>query len=115
MHELLAFLNQHGVVTLLALAQAGMLGPAMSSPVDLSYLADNVLLFRYFEAEGRVRKAISVVKRRSGAHEDTIRELRMENGRLLVGRALSDFRGVLTGAPTYVGSEGTLGDKVGKS
>ena len=112
MHELLSFLNQHGIVTLLVLAQSGMLGPSMSSPVDLSYLADNVLLFRYFEAEGRVRKAISVVKKRSGVHEDTIRELRMQNGRILVGKALSDFRGVLTGVPTYVGAEGMLGDRV---
>ena len=114
MHELLSFLNQRGVVTLLVLAQAGMLGPGMTSPVDLSYLTDNILLFRYFEAQGRVRKAISVLKRRSGKHEDTIRELRMEDGRIVVGEALSDFRGVLTGVPSYVGLEGMLGDKGGK-
>jgi circadian clock protein KaiC len=111
MHELLSFLSQRGVVTLMVLAQAGLIGPTMSSPVDLSYLADNVMLFRYFEAEGRVRKAISVVKKRSGEHEDTIRELRMQQGRIVVGEALSGFRGVLTGVPTYVGSERMLGDK----
>ncbi len=114
MHELLSFLNQRGIVTLLVLAQSGMLGPAMSSPVDLSYLADNVLLFRYFEADGKVRKAISVVKKRSGEHEDTIRELRMRMGRIIVGEALSDFRGVLTGVPVYVGSDRALGDTGGE-
>jgi circadian clock protein KaiC len=109
MHELLAFLNQRGVVTLLVLAQSGMMGAAMTSPVDLSYLADNVMMFRYFEAGGRVRKAISIVKKRSGEHEDTIRELQMKNRRILVGKPLSNFRGVLTGVPTYVGSERMLG------
>jgi circadian clock protein KaiC len=79
--------------------------------VDLSYLADNVMLFRYFEAEGRVRKALSVVKKRSGAHEDTIRELRMADGHIAIGEALSGFRGILTGVPTYIGSGGMLGDK----
>jgi circadian clock protein KaiC len=83
MHELLAFLNQRGVVTLLVLAQSGLMGAAMSSPVDLSYLADNVMMFRYFEAEGRVRKAISVVKKRSGKHEDTIREMQMKGGGII--------------------------------
>jgi circadian clock protein KaiC len=75
----------------------------MQSPVDLSSLADNVLLLRFFESGGRVRKAISVVKKRSGEHEDTIRELRMRNGRIDVGEPLADFAGVLTGVPTYVG------------
>lgn len=111
MHELLAFLNQRGVVTLMVLAQAGLMGPAMRSPVDLSYLADNVMMFRYFEAKGRVRKAISVVKKRSGEHEDTIRELQMKGGHIIVGDALASFRGVLTGMPTYVGSERMLGGK----
>lgn len=105
MHELLAFLNQHGVVTLMVLAQSGMMGAAMTAPVDLSYLADNVMMFRYFEAGGRVRKAMSIVKKRSGEHEDTIRELHMKGGRITVGEPLSNFRGVLTGVPTYVGSE----------
>jgi len=111
MHELLAYLNQRGVVTILVLAQSGMMGAAMTSPVDLSYLADNVMMLRYFEAAGRVRKAISVVKKRSGEHEDTIRELQMRGGRIIVGEPLAEFRGVLTGAPTYVGSERMLGSK----
>jgi len=111
MHELLAYLNQRGVITILVLAQAGLMGSAMTSPVDLSYLADNVMLFRYFEAGGRVRKAMSIVKKRSGEHEDTIRELQFKDGRIVVGQALSSFRGVLTGVPTYVGSEQQLGGK----
>jgi len=111
MHELLAYLNQRGVVTILVLAQSGMMGAAMTSPVDLSYLADNVMMLRYFEAAGRVRKAISIVKRRSGEHEDTIRELQMRDGRIVVGEPLADFQGVLTGVPTYVGSERMLGSK----
>jgi circadian clock protein KaiC len=77
----------------------------MTSPVDLSYLADNVMLFRYFEAEGRVRKALSIVKKRSGGHEDTIRELQMTEGQILIGDPLSAFRGVLTGVPTFVGED----------
>ena len=110
MHELLAFLNHRGVVTILVLSQAGLMGSNMTTPVDLSYLADNVMLFRYFEAAGRVRKALSVVKKRSGSHEDTIRELHMANGRITIGEPLSGFRGVLTGVPSYVGSEGVLQD-----
>lgn len=109
MHELLAYLNQRGVVTIVVLAQAGLMGAAMTSPVDLSYMADNVMMFRYFEAGGRVRKAVSVVKKRSGAHEDTIRELQMKEGRMIVGAALTQFRGVLSGVPTYVGSAKGLG------
>jgi len=111
MHELLAYLNQCGVVTIMVLSQSGLMGTAMSSPIDLSYLADNVMLFRYFEAGGRVRKALSVVKKRSGSHEDSIRELQMSRGRMTIGEALSGFHGVLTGVPTYVGDEGMLGDQ----
>jgi circadian clock protein KaiC len=111
LHELLAFLNHHGVVTLMVLAQAGMMGAAMASPVDLSYLADNVMMFRFFEAGGRVRKALSIVKKRSGEHEDTIRELQMKGGRISIGQPLSSFRGVLTGVPTYVGPERMLEGK----
>jgi circadian clock protein KaiC len=110
MHELLAFLNHRGVVTILVLSQAGLMGSNMTTPVDLSYLADNVMLFRYFEAAGRVRKAISVVKKRSGPHEDTIRELRMSDGCITIGEPLSGFRGVLTGVPVYVGSDKVLQD-----
>jgi circadian clock protein KaiC len=108
MHQLLAYLNQRGVLTLLVLSQTGLLGASMTSPVDLSYLADNVMLFRYFEADGRVRKALSILKKRSGMHEDTIRELQMANGSLVIGHALTSFRGVLTGVPTYVAANKTL-------
>jgi len=80
----------------------------MSPPVDVSYLSDSIILLRHFEAFGAVRKAISVVKKRSGSHEDTIRELRFEPGRVRVGETLERFRGVLTGVPMYVGTEGSL-------
>ena len=103
MHELLAYLNERGVATLLVAAQHGIVGMAMSSPVDVSYLADTVVLFRFFEAEGQVRKAISVVKKRTGAHETTIRELVVGPDRLRVGTPLTEFHGVLTGIPTYRG------------
>jgi circadian clock protein KaiC len=108
MHELLGFLHHHGVVSILVLSQAGLMGSSMNQPVDLSYLADNVMLFRYFEAKGRVRKALSVVKKRSGRHEDTIRELSMSDGCIAIGGALTEFRGVLTGVPTWVGTEQQL-------
>jgi circadian clock protein KaiC len=108
MRELLTFLNHHGVVTLLILAQSGFMGSSMTSPVDLSYLADNVLLFRYFEAAGRVRKAVSVVKKRTGQHEDTIREFQIGNGTITVGEPLTGFHGILTGVPRYVGEDSLL-------
>jgi circadian clock protein KaiC len=103
LHELLTFLNQNGVVTLMVLAQAGVIGAAMATPADISYLADNILLLRYFEAGGAVRKAISAVKKRAGGHEYTIRELRLENGKLTVGEPLRQFQGVLTGVPVFLG------------
>lgn len=108
MRELLTFLNHHGVVTLLILTQSGLMGSAMTTPVDLSYLADNVLLFRYFEAAGRVRKAISVVKKRTGQHEDTIREFQIGNGAITVGEPLTGFHAILTGVPRYVGEDSLL-------
>ena len=108
MHELLGFLNQRGVLTILVLAQAGLMGTNMTTPVDLSYLADNVMLLRYFEATGRVRKALSVVKKRSGRHEDTIREIHFGEGCISIGEPLEAFRGILTGIPVYTGSEATL-------
>lgn len=101
MHELLSYLSARGVVTIMTMAQAGIVG-AMTSPIDVSYLSDNVVLFRYFENAGHIRKAISVVKRRSGPHEHAIRELRLGPG-VIVGEPLSDFRGILTGVPTYHG------------
>jgi circadian clock protein KaiC len=87
------------------------MGSMMTSPVDLSYLADNVMLFRYFESQGRVRKALSVVKKRSGVHEDTIRELQMANGQITIGEPLTGFRGVLTGVPIHTGRDRMLGDE----
>ncbi|HLJ44659.1 MAG TPA: ATPase domain-containing protein [Bryobacteraceae bacterium] len=108
LHELFSFLNQHGVVTIMVMAQYGILGSHMGSPVDLSYLADTVILLRYFEATGKVRKAISVVKKRSGAHEDSIRELRIGPGRIIVGDALDDFQGILSGIPIFLGEKQQL-------
>jgi circadian clock protein KaiC len=101
LHELLAFLNYQGVVTLLVLAQVGVLGDSVQGPVDLSYLADTILLVRYFETEGHIRQALSVVKQRGAAHERTIRELQLGPERIEVGEPLTTFRGVLTGVPTY--------------
>lgn len=101
MHELLMYLNQKGVVTILVMAQHGLVGVDMASPVDVSYLADTVLMLRYFEAAGAVRRAISVIKKRTGYHENTIRELRMASGGITVGEPLSEFHGVLTGVPVY--------------
>jgi circadian clock protein KaiC len=108
LHELLSYLNHVGVASFMVLAQYGMLGISMSSPADVSYLADNVLLMRYFEANGEVRQAISVMKRRSGPHERSIRELRMATGKLTIGDPLRDFSGVLTGTPEYKGGQPLL-------
>ena len=102
LHELLSFLNQRGVVTLMIIAQQGLIGQ-MGVPVDVSYLADTVLLTRFFEARGSVRKAISVIKKRSGAHETTIREFSMSSEGVQIGPPLKDFEGVLTGVPRWVG------------
>jgi len=103
LHELLSYLGQLGVVTLMAVTQSGMVGN-MASPVDTTYLADNVILFRYFEDRGHVRRAISVVKKRNGQHERSIRELDMTSNGIVVGEPLTDFQGILTGVPTYVGA-----------
>ena len=114
LHELLTFLGQQGVVTILVATQHGLIGTAMASPVDVSYLADGVILLRYFEAAGRVRNAISVVKKRSGPHERTLREFKLGKGGVHIGAPLTDFRGVLTGTPTYAGgSDPLLGDSGG--
>jgi circadian clock protein KaiC len=102
MHELLAWLGKSGVVTILIMAQHGLLG-AMQTPVDVSYLADTVILLRYFEAMGEIRQALSVVKKRRSSHERTIREMRLGPGGVLVGEPLRDFDGVLTGVPRYSG------------
>jgi circadian clock protein KaiC len=102
LHELLAYLNNLGVVTIMTLAQQGMIGN-MNSPVDLTYLADTVVLTRFFEARGSIRKAISVIKKRTGSHESTIREFTVGTDGLHVGVVLEDFEGVLTGVPRYNG------------
>ncbi|MEY4514695.1 MAG: hypothetical protein RLZZ450_6817 [Pseudomonadota bacterium] len=104
LHELLTFLRQRGVLTLLLMAQHGFVG-RMEVPADVSYLADTVMLTRYFEAHGRVRKALSIVKKRSGMHEDTIREFAVTGSGLVVGEPLSNFHGVLTGTPQYEGRD----------
>jgi circadian clock protein KaiC len=108
LHELLSYLNQAGVVTLLVNPQLGFFGSMQTHGLDVSYIADSVILLRFFEAEGRIRKAISVVKNRSGAHEDTIREFRIDRQGVRVGEPLSAFRGILTGTPKYVGSQSPL-------
>jgi circadian clock protein KaiC len=100
LHELLSFLGQNGVATVLVFAQHGLVG-SMHSPIDVSYLADCVVLLRYFEARGRIRKALSIVKRRGGLHDTAIRDFSMSGEGLAIGAPLEDFRGVLTGVPTF--------------
>ncbi len=102
MHELLSYLNQLGALTIMVLAQHGLVGQ-MQTPIDLSYLSDAVIMLRYFEAAGRVRRAISVVKKRSGMHENAIREFQLTSAGVKVGPPLTEFSGILTGTPTYVG------------
>jgi circadian clock protein KaiC len=108
MHELLSYLNERGVVTLIVVAQHGIVGSNMATPLDVSYLADTVVLLRFFESAGVVRRAVSVMKKRSGPHESTIREFQLGPDRLHVGAALSDFQGVLTGVPQYIGGSAPL-------
>jgi circadian clock protein KaiC len=107
MHELLTYLNQQGVITFLVLAQHGLIGQ-MQSPVDLTYLSDNVLLLRFFEAFGELKRALSVVKKRTGAHEASIREYRIDKQGIRVGEPLKNFSGVMTGVPTFAGKTGDL-------
>jgi circadian clock protein KaiC len=102
LHELLSYLNQNGVATIMVLAQSGLVGP-MGGPVDVSYLADSVLLTRFFEARGSLKKAVSLLKKRSGAHEDTIREIRLAPSGITIGPPLEDFEGVMTGVPRFLG------------
>jgi len=112
MHELLQFLNRQGASTFVTVAQHGLVG-AMKSPVDVTYLADTVILLRYFEAAGRVRRAISVIKKRTGAHENTIREYRIDGRGITLGQPLHDFQGVLRGVPSMSGNHGTLMEETG--
>lgn len=106
--ELLSYLGQKGVVTLMTLAQHGMLGSGMQTPVDVSFLADTVILLRFFEAVGQVRQAISVVKKRRGAHERTLREMKLGPGGVQIGEVLQEFEGVLTGVPRFRGKQNQL-------
>jgi len=103
MHELLSYLAQQGVLTILILAQHGLVGP-MDTPLDISYLSDAVLMLRYFEANGTVRRALSVVKKRSGDHEHTIREFRLSAKGVSVGPPLTEFSGIFTGTPRFNGT-----------
>ena len=112
LHELLAYLNQQGVITIMVLAQQGLVG-MMQSSVDLTYLADTVVMLRFYESRGEVKQAIAVIKKRSGNHERSIREIRMNGRGISVGEPLKNLHGVLTGTPTLlndgeqiVGTEG---------
>ena len=109
MHELLQYLNRQGATTFLTVAQHGLVGD-MKAPVDVTYLADTVILLRYFEAAGRVRRAISIVKKRTGAHEDTIREFRIDGRGITLGEPLTQFQGVLRGVPALIGDTPDLMD-----
>lgn len=102
LHELLTYLGQQGVIALLVVAQHGLMGSGMQTPVDASYLADAVILLRFFESAGHLRRVVSVVKRRSGAHESTLREFRLGAGGLWVGEPLRELHGVLTGTPAFL-------------
>jgi circadian clock protein KaiC len=101
LHELLMYLGQKNVATILIGAHHGLIGTQMTTPVETSYLADAVILLRYFEDRGEVRQAISVMKKRGSAHERTLREFRLDGGCLVVGDRLRDFRGILTGVPVH--------------
>ena len=109
-HELLSYLNRNGVLSILVVGQYGLIG-SMQAPIDMSYLADTVVLMRYFEARGEVRQAISVLKKRTGMHERTIREFRINKGGIQLGPPLAEFRGVLTGVPVFEGSKADLMEK----
>lgn len=105
LHELLTYLGRQGVTTLMVVAQHGIVGAKMQTPVDTSYLADSVVLLRYFEYAGKVKKAISVVKKRSGAHEETIREIRFDEKGIHLSEPLSKFRGILSGMPVPIDTD----------
>ena len=109
MHELLSYLGQQGILTILVLAQHGLVGP-MDTPLDMSYLSDSVVMLRYFEVAGTVRRALSVVKKRSGDHEHTIREFHLSTHGIKLGPPLKQFSGVFSGTPHYVGQAGALFD-----
>jgi circadian clock protein KaiC len=108
LNDILQMLGRTGVVTFVIAAQHGMLGTAMKTPIDASYIADNVLLFRYFEANGEIRQAISMVKKRTGKHERTIREFNLSEHGITIGKPLVEFHGVLSGTPTFQGNRDDL-------
>lgn len=109
MHELLTYLGHMGVLTFLVVAQHGLLGDSVQSPIDTSYLADAVILFRYFETRGEVKQLISVLKKRTGRHDKTLREFKMDNSGIRAGDPLRNFEGVLSGTPQFTGTgEGLL-------
>jgi circadian clock protein KaiC len=107
MHELLSFLSQQGVLTILVLAQHGLVGP-METPLDISYLSDAVIMLRYFEHAGMVHRALSVVKKRSGQHEHTIREFQLTPHGVSLGPPLRQFSGIFSGTPSYTGDSEPL-------
>jgi circadian clock protein KaiC len=112
LHELFSYLNQKGVVTIMVVAQHGMIvGTGGAGDVDVSYLADTVLLFRYFEAQGEIHQALSVFKKRTGSHERTLRQLKISERGVVVGDPLREFRGVMTGVPQYEGQAPMLSDR----
>ncbi|MDX3911131.1 MAG: gas vesicle protein GvpD [Sphingobium sp.] len=108
MHDLLGFLSDRGVLSLLVVSQHGIVGDTIQGPLDVSYMSDTVILLRHFETGGMVRKAISVIKKRDGAHETTIREMRMGGGSIYVGEPIRDFTGVLSGRPVFRGHPGDM-------
>ena len=114
LNDILQMLGRRGIVSFLITAQHGMLGSAMKSPIDASYMADNVLLFRYFETKGEIRQAISMIKKRTGKHERTIREFSLSERGLEIGKPLKDFHGVLSGTPTFQGNQDDLLSRSGK-
>jgi circadian clock protein KaiC len=107
MHELLQYLNRRGAATFMTVAQHGLVGD-MKAPVDVTYLADTVILLRYFEALGTVRRAMSIIKKRTGPHESTIREYRIDGRGLTIGGPLDGFQGILRGVPIYIGENSPL-------
>jgi circadian clock protein KaiC len=114
LHELLTYLGHLDVVTFLVVAQHGLLGSAMNAPLDTSYLADTVILFRYFESAGEVRQLISILKKRSGHHERSIREFKMGKDGIVIGEPLYRFHGLLSGTPSFVGEPNELIQKNAK-
>jgi circadian clock protein KaiC len=114
LHELLTFLNNHGVATFIVAAQSGLMGPNMSSRIEASYLADAVVMLRMFEHGGKVKKAISVLKKRSGTHEESIRQIWFDEKGIHLGEPLLHLRGVLTGVPVDTrleSADGRAGDR----